>query len=94
MVTVGGCFSKVADGRNIRTRVKSDLPFLLKGRPYQIRQLNLTERERELFDMAVTKPRKNSKQANSLRSLGFEKRDFETYRDLLRFLPRYYESII
>lgn len=94
MITVGGCFSEVADGRDILNRVNTDLPFLLKGRPYQIRQMNLTERERELFDMAVTNRRKNSKQANSLRSLGFKNRDFETYRDLIRFLPRYYESII
>lgn len=94
MITVGGCFSKIADSRAILRRVKTDLPFLLKGYPYQIRQLNLTQRERELFDMAVSKRRKNSKQANSLRAIGFEKRDFESYGDLLRFLPRYYESII
>jgi hypothetical protein len=32
--------------------------------------------------------------ANSLRSLGFKQEDFLAYRDLIRFLPRYYESII
>lgn len=94
MITVGGCFSKVADCRAILKRVRTDLPFLLKSHPYQIRPLNLTGRERELFDIAVTKRRSNSKQANSLRAIGFKDRDFESYRDLLRFLPRYYESII
>lgn len=94
MITVGGCFSTVADCQGILRRVRADLPFLLKGPPYQIRQLNLTERERDLFDIAVTKRRSNSRQANSLRELGFKNRDFEAYRDLLRFLPRYHESII
>jgi len=93
MVTVGGYFCKATDATSIRRRVRTDLPFLLKRPPYQIRQLNLTERERVLFDMAVTKRRLNSKQANSLRSFGFKKSDFDAYRDLIRFLPRYHESI-
>jgi hypothetical protein len=94
MITVGGCFGSSGYSSRIRERVRSDLPFLLTGDPYQIRHLNLTPRERDLFDIAATKPRKNSKQANSLRSLGFKKADFDAYRDLLRFLPRYFESII
>jgi hypothetical protein len=94
MVTVGGCFCKTADAPNILKRVTADLPFLVKGRPYKLRQLNLTERERALFDIAVTKKRSNSKQANYLRSFGFKKAHFEAYRDLIRFLPRYSESII
>lgn len=94
MITAGGCFSGGETAPNILRRVKTDLPFLLRGSPYKIRQLNLTERERVLFDMAVTKSRGNSKQANSLKLLGFKKRDFEAYRDLIRFLPRYHESII
>lgn len=94
MLTVGGCFSSVADAPGILIRVKSALPFLLRTAPYQIKNLNLTDRERVLFDTAVTKTRDKSKEKNALRSLGFEDRDFETYRDLLRFLPRYHESII
>jgi hypothetical protein len=94
MLTVGGCFSSAADAPGILSRVKTDLPFLLKTTPYQIKHLNLTERERVLFDTAVTKCRDKSKQKNSLRSLGFDDKDFEAYRDLIRFLPRYHESII
>jgi Putative O-methyltransferase len=94
MITVGGCFSSTVDAPHILRRVKTDLPFLLKNPPYKIRHLNLTERERVLFDMAVTKHRKNSAQANLLRVLGFKKKDFDAYRDLIRFLPRYHESII
>jgi hypothetical protein len=94
MITVGGCFSDTKEAPHILRRVKADLPFLLKNPPYKIRSLNLTERERALFDQAVTKRRRNSSQANLLRFLGFKKKDFDAYRDLIRFLPRYHESII
>jgi hypothetical protein len=93
MVTVGGCFCRNESVPAISSRVQRDLPFLLKSPPYKIKSLNLTERERVLFDLAVTKRRSNSKQANWLKSFGFKAPDFEAYRDLIRFLPRYYESI-
>jgi putative O-methyltransferase len=94
MITVGGCFCKKDHARSLSRRVKADLPFLLSASPYKLRSLNLTERERVVFDIAVTKRRSNSKQANSLRKLGFRQRDFGAYKDLIRFLPRYHESII
>jgi hypothetical protein len=94
MMTVGGCFCEAARTPDIRDRIKTDLPFLLKTAPYKIRHLNLTERERVLFDMAVTKSNPDSNQSAALKALGFGKRDFDAYRDLIRFLPRYHESII
>jgi hypothetical protein len=94
MMTIGGCFGVPKHLERIRQRVIADLPFLLRHQPYKIRNLNLTERERTLFDLAVTRRRSNSHQANSLRSLGFRQEDFVAYRDLIRFLPRYHESII
>jgi len=94
MITVGGCFCTEEHRRVIEKRIKTDLPFLLTGCPYKIRNLTLTERERSLFDVAVTDRRANSRHAKSLRALGFRPKDFETYRDLIRFLPRYHESII
>ncbi|HET6247358.1 MAG TPA: O-methyltransferase [Tepidisphaeraceae bacterium] len=94
MVTVGGCFCENDAVPTVLKRVKADLPFLLRDPPYKIPHLNLTERERAVFDMAVTKRRSNSKQSNSLKALGFRKRDFDAYRDMIRFLPRYHESII
>ena len=94
MVTVGGCFCTISQAHGLLSRVRTDLPFLLKKMPYKIRHMNLTERERVLFDMAVTKPDTNSNQSTSLKSLGFKKKDFDAYRDLIRFLPRYHESII
>jgi hypothetical protein len=94
MTTIGGCFCAPRQSRRIQERMDVNLPFLLKAEPYRIRNLNLTERERVLFDLAVTRHRSNSRSANSLRSLGFGQEDFVAYRDLIRFLPRYYESII
>ena len=94
MITVGGCFCKNSHTPALLHRVRTDLPFLLKRLPYKIRHLNLTERERVLFDMAVTKSNANYNQSTSLRALGFKKKDFDAYRDLIRFLPRYHESII
>jgi len=86
------CHKNQAKG--LSKRMKADLPFLLKAPPYKIRNPNLTERERVVFDLAVTKRRSNSKQSNALKKLGFKRRDFDAYRDLIRFLPRYHESII
>ncbi len=94
MITVGGCLCHKKESKIIMSRMKRDLPFLLNSQPYKIKNLNLTERERTLFDMAVTIRRSNSHQANFLRLLGFKPNDFEAYRDLIRFLPRYHESII
>lgn len=94
MVSVGGAFCEKDTAEKLVQRVEADLPFLLKTPPYKIRNLYLTERERVLFDMAVTKRRSNSRQSNALRKLGFRARHFAAYRDLIRFLPRYYESII
>lgn len=94
MVTVGGFFCTTDQAQEIEARVRTDLPFLLARPPYKIRPLNLTERERALFDLAVTKTKTNSQQANLLRHLGFRKKEFDAYRDLLRFWPRYHEAII
>jgi hypothetical protein len=94
MITIGGCFCTEQENLTFERRLRRDLPFLFRNPPYRIRNLNLTDRERALFDLAVTNRRSNSSEANSLKSLGFRPSDMDTYRDLLRFLPRYHESII
>lgn len=94
MVTVGGRLCTRAAVREFEQRVRTDLPFLSGRHPYKIRSLNLTERERALFDMAVTKNDENSDQARILKGIGFRSGDLNVYRDLIRFLPRYHESII
>ncbi len=96
MITVGGIFASAPVGGEIGRLAARALPFLKVhgSQPYQIRNYNLTERERRLFDRATTGQRRNSRDANTLRSLGFKSADFREYGNLLRFIPRYFESIV
>lgn len=94
MITVGGCFCVAGQEAEFVQRMNSDLPFLVENEVYQIENLCLTERERTIFDLAVTNSNLNSPEADTLRSLGFTPKEFEAYGDLVRFLPRYHESII
>jgi len=94
MITVGGFFCRAEDSQRIVGRVEHDLPFFAQQALYRIRSLNLTERERVLFDIAVTTRKTKSRQANALRRLGFRTREFNAYRDLIRFWPRYHEALI
>lgn len=96
MVTVGGGFMAPGAVTDFRRHMKSRLPFL---RPeaedfYSIRSLHLTERERVLFDRAVTKKSKRSSEWNQLKTLGFRDVEFDAYSDLIRYLPRYVETLI
>jgi hypothetical protein len=93
MITVGGCFCDTNALQALKHRLATDLPFLA-ATPYNIRRLNLTDRERALFDLAVTRKGLVSQQAKRLQNLGFKDSDFDAYRELIRFLPRYHESII
>jgi hypothetical protein len=96
MVTVGGAL--LADGQAfaIRTKVAKDLPFLETKATllYAIEDFHLTERERALFDMAATKQRRGSPEQNALKKLGFKDRDVDSYRELIRYIPRYVETIV
>lgn len=96
MVTVGGAL--LADGQavSLTKRLKSALPFLStqETKLYEIKSLHLTERERALFDRATTWPSKRSRERNQLKKLGFDSGDFSAYKDLIRYLPRYVETIV
>jgi len=94
MVTVGGGF--VADGQASALKSKIDhvMPFLAKDKLYRIKSLHLTERERVVFDRAVTKRSKNSSERRLLKRLGFKESEIKAYADLLRFVPRYVETIV
>ena len=96
MVTVGGCYLQAADNEKFRRRCQQELPFLdVEGNnPYSIPRLSLSERERQVFDLAATGRRKNSKAFNQLRAMGFGDRDIERYREMIRYIPRYVETIV
>ena len=92
MITMGGCFIHTINARQLKASLKRRMKFLsLNQAPYKIRNFNLTERERHLFDIAAS-GRANCTQANKLRSLGFKTQDLRSYRELVRFLPRYFEA--
>lgn len=96
MITVGGGF--LADGyaSGFKNRVSTALPFLSieNTKLYEIKSLHLTERERVLFDLATTAPDKRSSEHRKLKKLGFKDDEISAYKDLIRFLPRYVETII
>jgi hypothetical protein len=95
MITVGGAF--LADGQAMayRSQVKASLPFLstTSAQLYEIRSLHLTERERSLFDRAVTTTRPSAER-NKLRRMGFKEAELAAYKELIRYLPRYVETIV
>lgn len=96
MVTVGGALLPDAQASIFQNKIAKALPFLEAALPamYDIRSLNLTEKERALLDLAVTSKRARSVEANKLRALGFREIDLKTYKELLRYLPRYVETIV
>ena len=96
MVTLGGGLFSENKADAVRSQVFAALPFLEldDGSPYRIRPLNLTEKERGLFDRAATQPRKVSKERNNLLKIGFKDSDIDYYRDLMRYFPRYVETIV
>lgn len=96
MVTVGGAFLTEEKALEYRSRLKEALPFLSANAAelYHIRSFNLTERERSLFDRASTSIKKRSAERNTLKRLGFKESDFDSYHQLIRYLPRYVETIV
>lgn len=96
MVTVGGAFLTTGQAADYRRRMKQGLPFLHTTNPimYEIRSLHLTERERATFDRAVTSSKRKRTEVNVLKGLGFGDREIAAYKDLVRYLPRYFETIV
>ena len=94
MLTVGGYFCTIEESEKLRKKLNKSLPFLVKNdsEPFRIRHFNLSERERHLIEFASTAGRR-CKEANQLRRLGIKDSDIEAYRDLVRFMPRYFETI-
>jgi hypothetical protein len=96
MITVGG--GLLADGQAVafKHRTQKALPFLNTEdtKLYEIKSLYLTERERVLFDRATTWPNKRSSERNHLKKLGFKDQEMAAYKDLIRYLPRYVETIV
>lgn len=96
MFTYGGLFASEEKCRRFLEVLQGRVPTLTPQplRRYKIRRLELTEKERRLFDRAVTAATENSVEATRLRELGFDDADFRSYGELLRYYPRYVEALV
>jgi hypothetical protein len=96
MITVGGALLTDAQRDAFAARARAAIPFLRldKDELYEIRSLHLTERERALFDRATTSTIEPSPEGEQLKTLGFKRDELSAYKDLIRYLPRYVETMV
>jgi hypothetical protein len=96
MITVGGAFLHPGQAMTYKERLGLTLPFLTMPDTdlYEIGSLHITDRERHLFDRAATASKKRTAERNALTSFGFDDNDIAMYRDLIRYLPRYVETMV
>jgi hypothetical protein len=97
MMTVGGYFGSAIEITQIRKAFQGRCDFLkptARQFVYIIEQFNITDAERRLFDRAsiATKSRRSERMA--LKKLGFRHSILSQYGDLMRFIPRYFESVV
>ena len=97
MITVGGGLFADGTALDLKRRLRDAMTFLdVQDKTfYEIKSLHLTDRERVLFDLVATRPtRRRRTEINQLKKIGFSDEDIAAYRDLIRHLPRYVESIV
>jgi hypothetical protein len=95
MVTVGGAFLTEDQSAAYVRRIAEALPFLASPEPelYNIKTLALTDKERVLFDRASTTRDEESEDEKIILSFGFTLDDIAAHGELLRYMPRYVETI-
>lgn len=95
MITIGGGFFEDNFGNQIIKECKEEFPFLYNknNEIYEINPLNITEKERILFDHAATANDLRCSEYSELKKLGFDKEDIKSYEDLIRYIPKYVERI-
>ncbi len=97
MMTVGGYFGSPQDVTRLETEISSRCPFLrptLEEFVYVVEQFNITDAERRLFDRASVSGKSRRSERIALRKLGFRASAVDQYRELMRFIPRYFESVL
>lgn len=97
MMTVGGYFGSKVDAARIRSAFRGRCDFLKPSSRdfvYTIEQFNITDAERRLFDRAAIARKSRRLEKNTLRKLGFRESILAQYPDLMRFIPRYFESVL
>jgi len=96
MVTVGGCLCDTIRAPSLDRRIGREFDFLRPNStgPYSIPAFNLTTRERQLLDVAVTQKKQLAEPRKSLSKLGFSRKEIADYKRMVRFVPKYFESYI
>ncbi len=95
MLTYGGVYTTPQKRKDLAGVINKKVPVLKSARKYQIKRFNLTERERGLFDRAATaQGGTKAEEIKELRRLGFKNSELNRYRELLRYHPRYMETLI
>ena len=96
MITYGGVFAANPECKKFIDLLKIKVPFLNPKvlSSYRIKKFDLTEKERNLFDLAATAKRSNAKEIGELKKLGFGTKELRNYRELLRYHPRYVETFV
>lgn len=95
MVSIGGVFDRQSRFEKFWDLMTARMPFLYKDWPqlYKLARFNYTDKERRLFDLAVT-AQEGAEEMEELRRLGFGSAEIRQYGELLRFHPRYVETYI
>jgi len=97
MMTVGGYFGSSLQKSRLMLALKKNCGFLRPLREnevYNIAQFNVTDAERRLLDRAALAPKRRRSERLALRRLGFPDELVEQYAELVRFIPRYFESVL
>jgi hypothetical protein len=97
MATAGGYFGVRSQLDKVRKSVKDRTPFLKCDDInfiFQVEQFNITDAERRLLDRASIAGKRRRSERALLRKLGLRETIIDQYGDLMRFIPRYFESLI
>jgi hypothetical protein len=97
MMTVGGYFGSAIEVAELRKALLGRCDFLRpnsRNFVYGVEQFNITDAERRLFDRASIARRSRRSEKIILRKLGFRNSIVSRYSDLMRFIPRYFESVL
>ena len=96
MATVGGLLCEMQTRERFEEAIQTKMGFLLpKGDAfYEVPQFNISESERRLLDRAATHPEQANPFRSQLTRIGFDDLLIRDYQNLIRYIPRYYETFL
>ena len=97
MATAGGYFGQEDHISSISSSLGERYAFLKPdsgNEVYEVGQFNITDAERRLFDKAALASDDEIKTKKHLVRLGFDEAMIDQYRSVMRFIPRYFESLL